>query len=176
MDDPDSRIDAAEPATGPLLLAAERRKPAAPRAPYHHALDPDHEDDLRLSIGQGLALIEASERKSPDATVRAMAAFIDAVRAGNRRLTRDATDAALALACLFGHQVCREHGFGWGHLRRARSPGIVLISRDFKYVVRPRQLIERAFRDGGRVLLDYFAGLGAQARPPRGSGFYAPVS
>jgi hypothetical protein len=175
MDDPDARVEAAEPATGPLLLALERQKPSAPRAPYHHALDPDHGDDLLLSIGQGLALIEAGERKSPEATVRATAAFVDAARAGNRRLTRDATDAALALACLFGHQICRAHAFGWGHLRRARSPGIVLISRDFRYVVRPRQLIDRAFRDGGGVLLDYFSELGA-ARLPRGSGFYAPVN
>jgi hypothetical protein len=175
-DDPDARMEAAEPAAGPLVVARERRKPSQPRAPYHHALDPDHEDDLLLMIGQGLALIEGRERAAPAATVTAIAAYVDGVRAGKRRLTRDATDAALALACLFGHELGRSLGWGWGHLRRTRSPGIVLIASDFRHVIRPRQVMDRAFRDGGGVLLELFQRLSAPSARAPGSGFYAPLT
>jgi hypothetical protein len=174
MDDPDARLEAAEPVTGPLLQAGARRKPSNPRAAYHQPLDPDHEDDLLLSIGQGLALVEARERQSPAATIRALAAYVDAVRAGSRRLTRDPTDAALALACTFGHQICRDYGWGWAHLRRARSPGIVLVSPDFRHVLRPRKLIDRAFRDGGDVLVKCRTSLGSEL--PSSAGFYVPVA
>lgn len=176
MDDPDARLEAAEPVPGPLPQAGARRKPPDPRAPYHQPLDPDHEDDLLLAIGQGLALIGASERQKPAAIVQAIDRYADAVRAGEQRLTRDPSDALLALACVFGQQLCREFGFGWGHVRRVRAPGIVLISRDCRHAVRPRQLIERALRDGGGVLTDFFQRLGRAPARPRSGGFYAPLS
>lgn len=175
-DDPDARVEAAEPVAGPLPVAPERRKPSDQRAPYHHALDPDHEDDLRLMIGQGLALIEARQQSAPEATVKAIAAYVDGVRAGKKRMTSDPSDAALALACLFGHQVCRELAWGWAHLRRARSPGIVLVSPEFRHVIRPRQLVDRALREGGGVLLEFFQRLCSASGRPQGRGFYVPVS
>jgi hypothetical protein len=156
MDDPDARLEAAEPAHGPLVEARERPKPADARAPYHEVLDPDHADELLLCIGQGLALIEAPERHSPEQIVKSTAAYVDAVRSGARRLTRDPSDAALALACVYGHQICRELGWGWAHLRRTRSPGIVLVSPDFAYVTRPRRQIESALRDGGDALHQHY--------------------
>jgi hypothetical protein len=174
-DDPDARLESAEPAAGPLVLAAARRKPSDARAPYHHGLDPDHEDDLLLQIGQGLALIDARERMTPQATLKAVVTYIDAVRTQKRRLTRDPTDAALALACVFGHQLGRELGWGWAHLRRARAPGIVLVAPDFRHVIRPRQLIDRAFREGASVLPELVRRLSALSRAP-GRGFYAPLT
>src|SRR5829696_10402353 len=137
MDDPDARIEAAEPAAEPLPQARERR-PASPPEPYHQTLAAEHEDELLLSIGQGLALIECSENDSPTSIVKAIAEYVDGVQAGSRRLTRDPTDAALALACAFGQQVCRELGWGWAHLRRTRAPGIVVISPDFRLATGPR--------------------------------------
>jgi hypothetical protein len=168
-------MQAAEPARGPLLQAAPRSKPSKPRVPYHHALDPDHADDLLLSIGQGLALTEMRERHSPEATVQGIAAYVDAVRAGTKSLTRDPSDAILALACLFGHQVCREFGWGWGHLRRTRSPGIVLISPDFRHASGPRQVIESSLRDGSDVLLQYYERLRAATNQPTERGFYVRI-
>ncbi|HMJ09998.1 MAG TPA: hypothetical protein VK524_01270 [Polyangiaceae bacterium] len=174
MHDPDARFEAATAAAGPLFQAAPRRKPSNPRAPYHHALEPDHEDELLLSIGQGLALIELGERHSVEATFHAIVRYVDSARAGNSPLTRDPTDAALALACLFGHQIGREFAWGWGHLRRARTPGIVLISPDFRHILRPRRLIDSAFSDGGAVLLQCRERL-RSAAAWHSSGFYAQV-
>ncbi len=172
MSDPDATIEQAEPAKGPLLQAKPRRKPANPRAPYHHELDPDHEDDLLASIGQGLALVGARERQAPAAIVSAIAAYVDAVRKKRQRLTRDPSDATLALACLLGHQICREFGWGWGHVRRARPPGIMLISPDFGHVMAPRRIIELAFERGGDVVVKRFEGARSTPKAAKGSTGY----
>src|SRR5687768_8225484 len=111
MDDPDARFEGAEPISAELPLARPRRKPSNPRAPYHQALLPEHEEELSLAIGQGLSLIERREADPPEALVEALARFVDAVRAGKRRLTRDPSDAAFALGCAFGQQICRGIGF-----------------------------------------------------------------
>jgi hypothetical protein len=168
MDNPDARIEAAEPAADPLPQARPRRKPADPKAPYHQALEPEHEDELLLSIGQGLALIECRENESPAAIVKAIAGYVDAVHAGTRRLTRDPSDAALALACVLGQQICRELGWGWAHLRRTRAPGIVVISPDFRRCAGPRALVDAALQTagGGRLFEQYFARLRDSAPSP----------
>lgn len=175
MDDPDARMESAEPARGPLQQARARPKPSNPRAPYHDSLDPDHVDELLLLIGQGLALIEARERASPEATIKALAAFVQRVRDGKRRMSRDPADSALALGCLFGHQVCRELAWGWGHLRRARAPGIVLISPGFRHVSGPRHQIELALERGGDVLLEYQARLRSVTKERSGRDLYVRV-
>jgi hypothetical protein len=176
MDDPDARFEAAEPIAGPLPQAPPRRKPSNPRAPYHHALLTEHEEELALSIGQGLALIERSEADSPDALVRALAGYIDAVSAGKRRLTEDPSDAALALGCAFGQQICRGLGFGWAHLRRTRMPGIVVISPDFRFVSGPRSVVDAALASGdGELLVHHYAELREALRAPAEPGFYRRV-
>ena len=176
MDDPDARLEAAEPAGEPLPQARERRKPANPRAPYHQALAPEHEDELLLSIGQGLALIERDENDAPAAIVHAIAEHVDAVRAGKRKQPRDPSDAALALACLFAQQICRELGWGWAHLRRTRAPGIVVISPDFRRALGPRALVDAALESdgGGRLLEQYFERLRDEPAPAE-PGLYARV-
>jgi hypothetical protein len=171
MDDPDARLETAEPAAEPLPQARERRKPSNPKAPYHQMLAPEHEDELLLSIGQGLALIESSESDTPKSIVKAIAEYIDLVRAGRRKLPRDPTDAALALACVFGQQVCRELRWGWAHLRRTRAPGIVVISPDWRLAAGPRALVDAALQTegGGRMLEQYFERLrDAAASPSQG--------
>ena len=177
MDDPDARIEAAEPAAEPLPQARERRKPASPRAPYHQTLAYEHEDELQLSIGQGLALIECMERDSPTSIVKAIAEYVDAVRSGRRRLTRDPSDAALALACVFGQQVCRELGWGWAHLRRTRAPGIVVISPDFRLAAGPRALVDAALQTpaGGQLVEQYFQRLREAARSASDRELYVRV-
>jgi hypothetical protein len=176
MDDPDARFEAAEAASGPLPQARARRKPTNPKAPYHQELDPDHEDELLLSIGQGLALVEREENDSPASIVKAIARYVDGVHAGTRRLTRDPTDAALALACLFGQQVCRELGWGWAHLRRTRAPGIVVISPDLRRASGPRALIDAGLQTaGGRTLEDYFARLRDATPSPSERELYVRV-
>lgn len=177
MDDPDARIEAAEAAASPLPQARARRKPADRKAPYHQALASEHEDELLLSIGQGLALVQRPETDSPRSIVKAIADYIDAVHAGSRRLPRDPTDAALALACAFGQQVCRELGWGWAHLRRTRAPGIVVISPDFRLALGPRALVDAALETagGGRLLERYFTRLRDASPSPSERGLYARV-
>jgi hypothetical protein len=177
LDDPDARIEAAEAAAGPLPQARARRKPPNPKAPYHQELDPDHEDELLLSIGRGLALIERRENDSPASIVKAIAGYVDGVHAGTRRLTRDPTDAALALACVFGQQVCRELGWGWAHLRRTRAPGIVVISPDFRRASGPRSLVDAGLQSagGGRLLEQYFARLRDTTPSPSERELYVRV-
>jgi hypothetical protein len=176
MDDPDARMEAAEPATE-LPQARERRKPSNPKAPYHQPLAYEHEDELLLSIGQGLALIERAENDSPISIVTAIAEYVDGVRAGSRRLTRDPSDAALALACAFGQQVCRELGWGWAHLRRSRAPGIVVISPNFRLRAGPRALVDAALQTagGGRLLEQYFERLRQASSSGQRSELYARV-
>lgn len=153
MDDPDTRLARAQPARGPLLQACARRASSKHRGAIHDELDPEHVEDLLATLGEGLALCEVGESATPAATLRAMAKFIDQARQGKRRTPRDPDDAVLALSCLYGHQLCRELAWGWSYLRRAPSPGIVLISPGFRYVVGPRHLVEDAIARGGAMLL-----------------------
>ncbi len=176
MDDPDARFEAAEPIVGPLPQAPPRRKPSNPRAPYHHALLTEHEEELALSIGQGLALIERGEEEPPEALVRALADFIDLVAAGKRRLTQDPSDAAFSLGCAFGQQICRGLGFGWAHLRRTRAPGIVVIAADFRCVSGPRSVVDAALASGdGELLVRHYAELREALRAPAEPGLYRRV-
>jgi hypothetical protein len=173
MDDPDARFEAAEAIEQPLPQARPRRKPANPRAPYHQPLQPEHEDELALAIGQGLALIERGADEAPAAIVEAIARFIEAVAAGRRRLTRDPTDASFALGCAFGQQICRGLGFGWAHLRRNRSPGIVVVSADFRFVSGPRSVVEAALEHGDPTLLqEHYDRLRELGRQPAAGELY----
>ena len=153
MDDPDSRLSRSQPARGPLLQACARRVTSRHRGAVHDELDPEHVEHLLGTIGEGLALCELNENATPAASIRAMSRFIDDARQGKRRTPRDPEDAVLALACLYGHQLCRELAWGWGYLRRAPSPGIVLISPGFRYVIGPRHFVEDAIARGGVWLL-----------------------
>jgi len=161
MDDPDSRLARAQPARGPLLQACARRVTSKHRGAIHDELDPEHVEHLLATIGEGLALCEVSESATPVATLRAMAKFIDRARQGKRRTPRDPDDAVLALSCLYGHQLCRELAWGWAYLRGTRTPGIVLISPGFRYVVGPRHYVEDAISRGGTLLLRHLERLRA---------------
>jgi hypothetical protein len=166
-DDPDARFEAAEPVEQAIPQARPRRKPSNPRAPYHEPLLPEHEDELALAIGQGLALIERRENEAPRALVDALVAFVDQVAARKRRLTRDPSDAAFALGCAFGQQICRGLGFGWAHLRRSRPPGIVVISADLRRLTGPRSVVDAALERGqGALLRDHYAKLAGSDEGP----------
>ena len=161
MDDPDARLERAEPARGPLLQACARRFSSKHEGTYHDELEPEHVDHLLVTIGEGLALCEVSESASPAKTLRAMVTFIEQARRGKRRTPREPDDAVLALACLYGHQLCRDWGWGWAYLRRARPSGIVLLSPGFRYVIGARQQIDKALDEGGDALLRVHARLRA---------------
>jgi hypothetical protein len=109
--------------------------------------------------------------------VKAIAGYVDAVHAGTRRLTRDPSDAALALACVLGQQICRELGWGWAHLRRTRAPGIVVISPDFRRCAGPRALVDAALQTagGGRLFEHYFARLRGSSPSPSDRELYQRV-
>lgn len=171
-DDPDARLDAAEPPEEPLIEAAPMSRPSG-SAPYHDAIAPELLDDLHLAIGKGLALVEARESSKPAAIVDAIASYIDAVKTGARRLPADVTDASLALGCLLGHMLCRELGWGWAHVRRTRQPGILVISPDQRYAAAPRSVIERALGgEGGSAVREYAERLRAGELPDSASGRY----
>lgn len=141
MDDPDDRMENAEAA--PVLEARPlARKPA--RGPYHAPIAPELVDELEISIGQGLALAEILASDAPDAIVSGIAGYLERVFRGELRLPRDPSDAALALGCLYGQALCMELGWGFAHLRRARPPGIVVVSRDTRYSTGPRAVIDEA--------------------------------
>jgi hypothetical protein len=174
-DDPDARFEAAEPVEQPIPQARPRRKPSNPRAPYHEPLLPEHEEELALSIGQGLALLQRRENEPPEALLDALVAFVDQAAAGKRRLTRDPSDAAFALGCAFGQQICRGLGFGWAHLRRSRPPGIVVLSADFRRLTGPRSVVDAALARGqGALLRDHYAELAAKDASPS-TALYARV-
>lgn len=165
--DVDARIQAAEPIEL-LVQARPCARPHSPRAPYHEPIALELEEDLRLSIGKGIAIAATSEHEPPEDVVRALANYIDTVRAGRVALPRDVDDAVLALGCAFGHALCRAFGYGWGHLRRTRAPGIVVISRDRSYAIGPRTFVTAALEnDGGAALLDMYRRLGNPASLPR---------
>ena len=177
MVDPQARMDAAEPShEGPIRIAF-RARPARPNVPYHEQIAEELEDELSLSIGKGLALIERDEAEPPQQIVQAIASYIDEVRAGRARLPREADVAALALACLLGQAVCRGLGWGWGHVRRTRSPGIVVISRDLRYAIGPRAVVDAAqASDGGSAVLSLWKRLSAPERlPPSEPGRYRRI-
>jgi hypothetical protein len=139
VDDPDERMENAE--AEPVLEAPPlARKPA--KGPYHERIAPELVDELEISIGQGLALAGVRASDAPDAMVGGIADHLERVFRGEQRLPRDPSDAALALGCLYGHALCKTLGWGFAHLRRARPPGIVVVSRDARFVVGPRAVID----------------------------------
>jgi hypothetical protein len=156
MDDPDELLESAEPPEEPVVEAPElRHRPA--KGPYHASIALELVDDLHLSIGQGLALVGAREDDAPALLVEAIASYLERVFAGAARLPRDPSDGALALACLYGQALCRQLGWGWAHLRRARPPGIVVVSRDARHVTGPRAVVDQALSErSAAALRDHF--------------------
>jgi hypothetical protein len=150
-DNPDQRLEDAEPIE--LVLEAKELAHKPEKGPYHQAIAPELVDDLALCIGQGLALVGRTEDSPPDQLVDVIARYIDAVLKKKRRLTKDPSDAALALACLYGQELARAFGWGFAHLRRAKKPGIVLVSPDRRHVAAPRDLIDAALAGGGGKLV-----------------------
>lgn len=169
QDDPDARLQAAEPSSQPVAEAPEMRRPDG-KAPFHEAIDPDLVDDLQLAIGKGLALVVATDSSEPDAVIEALADYLDAVGAGTRRFPSDRADGALGLGCLLGQALCRKLGWGFAHVRRTRRPGILVISPDRCYAAAPRAVIERALDEGrGAVVREYVARLQTPKNLPASS-------
>lgn len=165
-DDPDARMEAAEPPDEAVLEAPEIARPAGKR-PYHEPIAPELVDDLHLAIGKGLALVEVSAGSLAEHVVDALARYVDDLLSGARTAPTDASDAALALACLYGQAVCKKFAWGWAHVRRTRSPGILVISVDGRYAMGPRAVIDRALGgDGGRAVREHFALLASPQRLP----------
>ena len=158
MDDPDARLEAAEPAAEPLPQARERRKPSNPRAPYHQALAPEHEDELLLSIGQGLALIERRENDSPASIVKAIAGIH---RRGPRREPAAASrpHRCRARAGLrFRPASLSRARLGLGAPAANTGAGIVVDFTRLRLAAGPRALVDAALQTagGGRLLEQYF--------------------
>lgn len=173
-DNPDQRLEDAEPIESVLEAKELARKPE--KGAYHQAIAPELVDDLALCIGQGLALIGRTEASPADKLVEAIARYIDAVLAGKRRLTKDRSDAVLALACLYGQELGRAFGWGFAHLRRAKKPGIVVVSPDRRHVVAPRDLVEAALvGGGGKLVLAQFAKIRDRQLPAAKPGAYLRV-
>jgi hypothetical protein len=148
-----AHMESAEPPKQALLLAPpldlDRRERLPKTAPYHDAIAPELADELHLYVGMGLALVQVDEDLPPATVVRAIARYIDSTRAAavsERGATEseDDSDARLALACAYGHELCRQLGWAWAHVRRTKKPGIVILSPDTCYVVAPRALIDAA--------------------------------
>jgi hypothetical protein len=141
-------MESAEPPRQPLMLApasdARERARLPKSAPYHDAVAPELADELHLNVGMGLALVGVVEDLPPAAIVDAIARHVDALRAQPPSADEDHSDARLALACAYGHQLCRELGWGWAHVHRTKRPGIVIVSPDTRYVVAPRALLDAA--------------------------------
>jgi hypothetical protein len=152
-------MESAVPPWQPLLVApaldARRRARLRKTAPYHDAIAPELVDELHLNVGMGLALVQVAENLPPTAIVNAMARYVDSVRSAKESTEDDDSDARLALACAYGHQLSRELGWAWAHVRRTKRPGIVILSPDMRYVVTPRALVDAALdtdRRGGAAL------------------------
>jgi len=154
LDNPDQRMEDAEPPNQDVCQAAPRQAP--PGRPYHEEIAPEMIDELALAIGKGLALVEVDENANPRRIIDAIARFVDEIGAKKRRLPSDAADAALALACLYGQALGRALGWGWAHVRRTRSPGIVLVSPGGRYIVGPRAIVDRALESSrGELLVEF---------------------
>lgn len=174
-DDPDARLQAAEPPDEGVIEAAEMTRPHG-KQPYHDAIAPELLDDLHLAIGKGLALVGADEGAPPAAWLEAIARYLDDARDGKRRSPSDPTETSLALGCLLGQAVCRELGWGWAHVRRTRRPGILVISPDRRYALAPRAMIEHAAQ-GNASLRELAARLRTGEALPRAKpGEYLRVS
>lgn len=174
-DNPDQRLEDAEAIEEPVVEATPlRQKPA--KGSYHQEIAVELVDDLALCIGQGLALIGSREDAPPDELAETIASFVDAVISFDRRLTRDPSDSALALACLYGQTLGRRFGWGFAHLRRAKKPGIVVVSPDRRHVVAPRDLIDAALDGGGGALvLEHYARIREGKLPDAKPGTYLRV-
>jgi hypothetical protein len=171
-DNPDQRLEDAEPITEAVVEAAPLpRKPE--KGAYHQEIAVELVDDLALCIGQGLALIGRTEREPAEQVVNVIHRFVDAVLAGNRRLTSDPSDASLALACLYGQQLGRAFGWGFAHLRRAKKPGIVVVSPDRRHVVAPRDLLDAALAGaGGQLIFEQWTRIRDRDLPAAKPGTY----
>jgi hypothetical protein len=154
VDDPDRRMEEAEPPSEALCeLAGSDDEPSIGSGkPYHHAIAPELAEELHLYVGKGLALAGIAEDATPEQRIRGLADWIDRRRAGSASAPSDASEAALALACVFGQAVCRELGWGWAHVRRVKRPGIVVMSPDASYAIGPRGVIDKAMEHGGHEL------------------------
>jgi hypothetical protein len=166
------RMESGEPPKQKLLLAQPldpRRRQRLPKtAPYHDAVSPELADELHRYVGMGLALVEVDENESPAAIVQAIARYIDSKRPSTP--SGEDSDARLAIACLYGHELCRHVGWAWAHVRRARRPGIVVLSPDARYVLAPRALVDAALDTdprGGRALRDQLELLEHPERLPK---------
>jgi len=176
VDDPDARFESAEAPSEPVLEAPVKNLRSKPGQPHHDPIDPDLLDDLHTAIGRGLALVRLDESAAPREVVRAVARYLDDVRAGRDRLTSDPAEAVLALACLYGQAIARELGWGFAHVRCVRKPGILVISPGRHYAAAPRAVIDRALERGGRELETYFERLsGGVALPESSPGRYRRV-
>lgn len=149
------RMDAAEPPEQPLHLAPPlfRTRAGRPKSgPYHDAVPPELADELHLYVGKGLALIGVDENTPAELVVDALAAYIDELGRGERAAD---DEQRLALACAYGHELCRWLGWSWAHLRRAPRPGIVVMSPDRRYVTGPRAVVDACLdrdRRGARLV------------------------
>jgi hypothetical protein len=119
-----------------------RRQRLPKSAPYHDAVAPELADELHRYIGMGLALVEVDEDLAPPIIVQATARYVDSKR--TTVVSGDDSDARLAIACLYGHEICRHLGWAWAHVRRTQRPGIVILSPDTRYVFAPRALVDAA--------------------------------
>ena len=159
-------MEAAEPPEQELQLApalSDARRERLPKsAPYHDEIAPELADDLHLEIGKGLALAQIGEDETPERVVDAIANYLDSVRPEDG-------EARLALACAYGHQLCRRHGWAWAHVRRTKRPGIVILSPDTRWVVAPRALVDAAIDTdarGGALLSEHLERLGDPTKLP----------
>jgi hypothetical protein len=175
-DDPDLRLERAEPPQQAVVEAQPFPGRHSPGKPHHDAVDPDLLDDLHLAIGKGLALVGVDEHAAPEEVVRRIGSYVDDVRGGRARAASDAGEAALALACLYGQAIGRELGWGWGHVRCVRKPGIFVISPDRRWVTGPRAIVDESLRAGGDRILAHFATLRDRKRLPAvAAGTYRKV-
>jgi len=171
-----ARMESAVPPTQALFLAPpldEDRRQRLPRtAPYHDAIAPELADDLHLYVGMGLALVETDEKLPAATIIEAIGRYLDSKRGAT--VSEDDSDARLALACAYGHEVCRSLGWAWAHVRRTKRPGIVLLSPDKRYVVAPRALIDAALDTdprGGTLLSEQLERLQHPDQLPKSEPF-----
>lgn len=163
---PDARLERAEPPRQAVVEAAPFARRTERGRPHHEPIADELLEDLHLAIGKGLALVRVDEDAEPAVIVEAIARYVDDVRAERQPLASDPTDAALALACLYGQTLGRAFGWGWAHVRCTRRPGILLVSPRARYVTGPRAVVDAALERGGSELTRHFGRIGTRSALP----------
>jgi hypothetical protein len=123
-------------------------KPPAPPPPpkakvAERPLKASEKKDVELSIARGYEALKLKPKTPADKTQSAIRKYIDSVALGKRKLSsRQATDAAVNVGCLWGQTICDAAGWEWCFVKGL----FVVASKDRAHMVAPMHFVQEQLK------------------------------